>query len=129
MLFRSSSGFLRYTPPYKVHVAVDHELATFYRSLIPKTVDVNVPMYPPHITVVRKETLPKMEFFGKYEGELVFFDYETDIHHDETYYWLNAYSKRLEDIREELGLPVTSVFTRPPDGRWCFHITIGNLKS
>lgn len=65
-------------------------------------------MYAPHITVVRKEVPPKMDVFGKHEGELVFFEYDTEIHHDETYYWLNAYSKRLEDIREELGFPETA---------------------
>jgi len=124
-----SSGFLRYHPPYKVIVEADQELSRYYRSLIPKSVDIKVPMYAPHITVVRKEVPPKMEVFGKHEGELVFFEYDTEIHHDETYYWLNAYSKRLEEIREELGLPVMSAYTRPPDGRRCFHITIGNLKS
>lgn len=124
-----SQGSLRYDHPYKVFVEVDRGLATFYRSLIPRSIEINVPLYPPHITVVRKETPPRMEFFGAHEGEMIFFDYDTEIHHDETYYWLNAYSFRLEQVREELGLPVTSEYTRPPDGRWCFHITIGNLKS
>ena len=41
---------------------------------------------------------------------------------DGVYYWLNVYSTRLEDIREELGLK------RLPGSFEAFHITIGNNK-
>jgi len=128
-MLHQSKGTLCYTAPRKVFVLVDPEIGSFYRSMIPKTVPISPPKFATHITVVRREPLPKAELFGIHDGEIIEFEYDTEIHHDETYYWLNAYSKRLEEIREELGLPVHSQYTRPPDNSWAFHITIGNLKN
>lgn len=34
----------------------------------------------------------------------------------------------LGDLRVSLGLPESSQWTRPPDGRECFHMTVGNTK-
>lgn len=128
-----TQGRLRYSihpeVGYKLIVEVDPAISHYYRSLVPKYVYLKPQMYPAHISVVRKETPPKIEFWGKYEGEFVTFSYDNYIQNGKVYYWLNAFSKRLEEIREELGLPVDSPYTRPPDGlAKTFHITIGNLK-
>jgi hypothetical protein len=70
-----------------------------------------------------------MEVWGKYEGQEIDFSYENVIHSGTVYYWLNAFSTKLEEIREELGLPVSSQYTLPPEGFVkCFHITIANQK-
>lgn len=138
----ASSGILNYTKvepynegtiqnPYRLTLDVDKELARYYRSLIPKCYLTNLPRYSPHITVVRpeKETPINMEYWERYQGEEIPFYYDHQIFSDETYYWLNAFSDTLENIRSELGLPISSMYTRPPTGYVkCFHITIANKK-
>lgn len=125
----SSTGLLIYSEnPYKLIVEVDDEIGRYYRSFIPKHIGVQRPLYSSHISTVRNETPLNLEVWRKYHQKEIAFDYEAIVYYDELYYWLNAYSKTLEDIRIELGLPCTSEFTRSPDGRHRFHITIGNLK-
>lgn len=130
----TSRGPLRYSTDNnglcKLNVSVDPGIVSLYLALLPKYVKLNKQMYPPHISVVRRETPPNMEFWGRYEGEEVEFTYTNHVYNGTVYWWLNAFSKRLEDIRVELGLPVSSEYTRPPDG-WtkCFHITLGNFKA
>ena len=81
------------------------------------------------ISLVRKEIPKNLDAWGKYEGKKIEFKYSPDIQCDERYWWLNVYSKTLENIREELGLPVGSRYTRPPDGHeHVFHVTIANRK-
>jgi hypothetical protein len=128
-MFRSI-GVLRYSKkPIKIIVEADPEICNFYRSLVPKYIPLARQMYVPHISVVRKETPTNMDVWNKYNNQEIEFEYDNFIYNDEIYYWLNCYSKRLEDIRLELGLSSTSLITRSPDGRHKFHMTIGNLKN
>lgn len=129
-----STGVLRYTttPEYRLVVNIDQDLADYYRSLIPKWKLVNRPRWPAHITIVRpgKEEPVNLEFWGKYEGESLQFLYDSHIHKGEVYYWLNIWSIRLEEIRKELGLPVSTQYTIPPKGFVkTFHCTIANIKT
>lgn len=124
-ILHKSCGILRYVPR-KLIVEVDPEIVEYYRHWLQVT--LNRQMYAPHISVVRKEEPPHMGFWGKYEGELVEFEYSHIVQSGSVYYWLNCYSQRLIDIRLELGLPAATSLTRPPDGEWCFHCTIGNTK-
>ena len=125
----TSIGTLIYTEnPYKLIVEVDDEIGKYYRSLIPKYLGVQRPMYSSHISTIRNEIPVNLSVWSKYHQQEISFEYESYIYNGEVYYWLNAYSKSLEDIRLELGLPNTSEFTKSPDGRHKFHITIGNLK-
>jgi len=130
----SSYGTLRYSREdgqHRLVVEVDQELADYYRSLIPKWIKTNRPRWPAHVTVVRpyKEAVPNLEPWGKYESQTVDFCYENYLHTGKVYYWINVFCKKLEEIRAELGLPVTSEFTRPPEGFLkCFHCTICNTK-
>jgi hypothetical protein len=126
-----SVGTLRYSvgTTYKLIVEVDPEIVRYYRSLIPPWIKTNPQMYAPHISVVRKEIPPVLDFWGKYEGQKLSFHYSNIVYNGTVYWWLNAYSKRLEEIRVELGLPVSTQYTRPPgDYVKCFHITLGNQK-
>jgi len=114
-----------------VSVSVDQGMSEFYRSLIPKYLPSNRQKYPAHITVVRihKERPKDMKFWGVHEGKQIDFSYSSYIHEGSLYWWLNAFSTELEEIRRELGLPVTSEYTRPPEGfAKCFHITLSNKK-
>jgi len=127
-----TTGILRYSPEgYRLAVEAEQEISDYYRSLIPKWLPVNRPRWPAHITVVRqeKETPVNLEFWGRYEGEPVEFWYSPEIQQGKVYYWLNCFCRKLEDIRLELGLPVVSQYTLPPEGfRKCFHMTIANCK-
>lgn len=103
---------------------VSPDLCKYYKSLIPKSQPVQPQKYPCHITVVRlgKEEIVNKEAWGKYEGEIVPFEYENRVYISGPYYTINAWSPRLEEIREELGLPsIRTGFSE-------FHITIGNAK-
>lgn len=124
-----STGILRYSnDPYKLILEVDQGISDYYRWFVPKSVRLNKQMYPAHISVVRKELPKNLEFWAKYQGQEISFQYSNIVHWGNVYYWLNAYSDELVRIRLELGLPDATNLTRPPDGEPCFHITIGNLK-
>lgn len=131
-IFYQSSGTLHYSTirdgTYKLIVDVDQGIADFYRKLVPKARYVQRQGFPAHISVVRKITELNTEVWGKYENEVVDFLYNPTIDWCTVYYWINAYSARLEQIREELNLPVYDSVGVPEGCRQAFHITIGNLK-
>ena len=131
-VLHSSIGRLQYSDEgSKLIVEVDKGIAQYYRALIPKWMPVLKPLYDPHITVVRqeKEEPVHKEHWKKYQGEEVEFFYSPVVQQGKVYYWLNCFCSRIEDIRLELGLPVMSEYTLPPEGfRKCFHMTIGNQK-
>jgi hypothetical protein len=127
-MFKSSGTLLYSNNPYKLIVSVDNEIGRYYRSLIPPYHKVQKPLYDSHISTIRNEVPTNFLCWGKYQNRVVEFEYESFIYNDELYYWLNVYCQDLEDIREELGLQNTSPFTRSPDGKHRFHITIANLK-
>jgi hypothetical protein len=130
MLF-SSIGKLHYDLDnnglYKLIVLIDPAITSYYRALIPKYRTVHGQRHAPHISVIRKEPPQKLEFWGKYEDRDIEFHYDNMIQCGTVYYWLNVFSKELEEIRVELGLPIASQYTLPPEG-WtkCFHTTLGN---
>ena len=131
-MLHKSKGKLHYSHAgdagFKLIVEVDPGIASLYRALIPPYIQLNPQRYAAHISVVRHEHTIN-EHWGKYEGEEIDFEYDTHIHHGKVYWWLNAFSTRLEEIRIELGLPVSSEYTRPPDSYLkVFHITLGNTK-
>lgn len=128
-----STGILRYATGnagVKLIVEVDPGITAFYKSLIPKYYVANPQKYAPHISVVRKELPPRMDVWGKYEGQPVDFYYDGIVREGTVYWWLDTYSVKLEEIRLELGLPVSSPYTLPPEGfSKCFHTTLANKKS
>jgi hypothetical protein len=129
-----SQGVLHYfrgeTGGYKLELSICKGIGLFYRSLIPKWYPVRGQRYEQHISVVRKETPKDLRAWGKYEGEIVEFYYDPeDVCSSDIYWWLNCYSKRLEEIRAELGLEPKWSATKPPEGFGAtFHTTIGNMK-
>lgn len=116
------------TEGFRIILEICQDLSEYYRSLIPSYYRAVKPRYPAHVTVVRpeKEIPPKIRYWGDYEGEEVAVIYDPYILNGNGYYWLNCWSKRLEEIREELGLPNTSKYSlRPPGFNKTFHTTIG----
>lgn len=127
-----SSGPLRYSLQegygYRLVVEVDPGIHRLARWLMPKHVRANVPMYPPHISVVRKQVPTKLEAWGRHEGRMIEFEYSCWLYNDETYWWLRVWSPELEQVRVELGLRPHSHWTVAPDGVRCFHTTVANTK-
>ncbi len=134
MLYSSSGTFhCEYVEKYgyKAYVEVDKEIVAYYRRLIPKYITHRPQMYPSHISVVRYEIPRNLKAWDYYvnKKEEIPFTYEGIVRIGKVYLWLNFFSKRLEEIRIELGLPVESIYTLPPEGfAKCFHCTIGNMK-
>jgi hypothetical protein len=129
----TSKGRIQYNDEegFRLTVEVNQDLSDYYRSLIPKSYKVSRPRYSAHVTVVRPELeVPRLlRHWDKYQGERIEFLYDPYVYCDKGYYWLNIWCKKLEYIREELGLPVISKYTLPPSGFVkSFHCTIGNYK-
>lgn len=129
-MFYDDFGTLDYSnDPYRLVVWVDPEIGNYYRSLVPKYINLQKQRYPSHISVVRKiSDIPNLNKWGKYQGKEVKFKYSPEIHNNDDYFWLEARCEFLEEIRLELGLTNINWITCSPDGRHRFHITIGNLK-
>jgi hypothetical protein len=117
-----SDGILEYGPEIRAVVWIDPNIALYYRKLMPQYLDLQPQKYPAHITVVRlHKEIPNLENWNKYAGEKILFSYENKIYFDGTYYYLNAYSDRIGEIRMELGLPKFRFGNS-------YHITLGNSK-
>ena len=120
-----SVGTLRYPEEGKAILEIDQDICSYYRSMVPKhEPNPKSSMFPCHITAIRigKEIVVDQEAWAKHDGEQVPFEYENEVGFDGTSYFLRAYSPRLEEIRQELGMsPIR-------EGKSEFHITIGNVK-
>lgn len=130
----TSTGILRYSSDklgFRLVAEASPGIAAFYRALVPKSLSIQKPRWPAHCTVVRigKEEPKDFTAWGRYEGEIVTFNYDPYVHVDEMYYWLNVWCDRFVEIRTELGMRPKSRWTLPPSGsHQCFHMTIGNKK-
>jgi hypothetical protein len=79
---------------------------------------VSCSAWGPHCTVMRGEGPTNHALWGKYEGQEFQITTSDELRSNKAgYYWLNAQSRALENVRTELGLPPRP---RPP-----FHLTIG----
>lgn len=128
---RYSKGTFRYSRNennFWLVADVDPGIVELARALVPPWIRLNRQRYNPHITVVRNEVPPNIGKWKLREGEEVEFEYDSAVRNGVVYWWLDAYSDRLTEVRLELGLPPYSEFTKPPDAKNCFHITIGNTK-
>lgn len=126
-----AKGIVAYGPDIRVVARIDQGISDFYRSLIPKYYYAKPQRYRSHITIVRtgKETPNKMDYWGKHEGREITFSYDPYIHFDGVIFWLDAYSKEIGEIRQELGLPEYRD-DRAYGGvlRNAYHISIANVK-
>ena len=133
MTLFKSTGILRYTKSengYKLVLEIDRGIQLFYRSLIPKWHPTNTVRAVPHITLFRRGVPKNLSAWGAYEGRRVEFFYDTDIEHDDTYWWLNCYSVELEKIAYDLGMLFGNYRGKKAlDGfKKIWHTTIANTK-
>lgn len=126
-----ATATVRYGPGLRVIAEIDQGISDLYRSLIPKYYYAKPQAYRAHITIIRtkKEIPTKLETWGQHEGRTIKYYYSSFIQMSERYFWLEAHSEEIGDIREELGL------LRYRDDTWfggkrhnSYHITIGNRK-
>ena len=83
----------------------------------------------PHISVVRNvDEIPLFSEWKRHEKLEIEFEYSPIVHNNDVYYWLEVRSEFLKGVRAALGFSETDVFTKSPDGKHDFHITLGNLK-
>jgi hypothetical protein len=103
----------------------DEELARYYRQLVHlyyRSIVLQKPMHGSHITIIagKYENAPYRQYWKKYDGQQVKFEYDPHINTDNEYFWLTVNCKEFENVRVELGLnPIIPI-------PW--HLTIGNLK-
>lgn len=121
---------------------VDREVTRYLRwwadtELLNKTgvagYGLSLPAWDAHISIIRGENdvrnVPKEvldELWGKYDGQLVEFEYSLDLRQSgdkkvdgfdpkEHFWFVNVYSDEMTYIRKELGLPYN----------WNLHLTFG----
>lgn len=105
-----SIGTIRYRSNWWIWLECDYELGRYLRRLhynfVYKVCKLGKPSWDEHITVVSShEKTDKFEqFWGKYEGLSVNFEVEIAPQTNGNAFWMPVHSKKLENIREELGL-------------------------
>jgi hypothetical protein len=124
-----AQGKLEYGPGIRAVVSVNEDIARYYRRLIPQYLNAKPQAHPAHLTVVRTaiEVPTNMEVWEKYYEEEVEFEYSNKIKFYYPYFFLDAWSLRIGDIREELGLSRFRI-VHPFGYKNCYHITIANVK-
>jgi len=118
-------GILHYYPTWWLIVRVPGDVCKYYRKLVfyNRFLRLNPSKCESHITIVAgKYERPDEAYaslWGKYEGERIEFKYSPEIDTNDEYFWAKVECKRIEDIREEMGLP--------PKILYPWHLTIGNI--
>lgn len=125
-----ATGKLRYSSTLNEDVKwwlvidCDDEIGRYYRNLFYLMYNrcrmLQRPAWRSHISVVRNEEPSCKDLWGKYNDQMVEFQYNPNPAWDGVYVWLDVECEFLLNIREELGLP------RQP--QFPLHLTIGNAK-
>ena len=124
-MWHKAIGYLSYSIEDigpKLVLNTDQGIADFYRSIVPKYINVNKPRYSAHISIVRKEPKVDMKLWGTKEGQPVEFEYFNELDWDELYIWLPIRSEAIKEIRKELGLAEYPWWING------YHLTVGNFK-
>lgn len=119
----TSLGVVKYVEAQVYMECVDKQIAAYYRSLVPRYINLNPPRYAPHITIVRNEPLKDVTNWAYYNDQEFEFTYSGSIEHNDTYWWLPVECNIAIEIRNSLKL------AEKPHWKNGFHLTIGNTKS
>lgn len=128
-----ASGILKYSPPllgdgetnwWLILHCNDFELGRYYRNLYQSYHNncrkLQVPGWKDHISIVRNEVPVFKEFWYRFEGSVVEFDYLPTVIDNGNHFWLEVECEFFCLIRKQLGL------SEYPEYK--FHLTIGNSK-
>jgi hypothetical protein len=114
----------------RVVLKIAQDLADYYRALIPPQYKTYRQGWAAHITVVRPEFDVPKKFDSLDASEKIEFIYSPNLESGRGFYWINAWSKRLESIREELGLINVSKYLLIPSGyNKTFHCTVARYDN
>ena len=87
------------------------------------------PAWGSHISVIRGEQPPYPQFWEKYSGRKINFEYNAElIYTNGRHWWFTIICRELEDIRGELGLPPKPLFFNKNTNAFSeldFHLTFG----
>ena len=123
-----SYGILHYSNnELRIVLKLEQDISDYYRILVPKFYRPYRQGWQAHLTVVRpgNDNPGKIRYWDKYENEKIEFIYSPFLENGNGFYWFNAWSKRLDSIREELGLINISKFALKPEGfNKTFHCTV-----
>lgn len=140
MKLLNGTGILLYDPSrpgmksktdWWIVVNTDNEICRYYRWWVWKRymIDLKQPAWGAHISVLRgsRPQDDKIHLWKKYHGKTIKFQYlpyvrQTDRETDgaDHFWFIDVWSKQLNDIREELGFPI--IFNNKPI---TYHITVG----
>ena len=79
MNWHRTIGILTYGPARRLVIDADQGIADFYRALIPLYRPTNPQRYPAHVSVVRHEDVTDHCAWGKYAGQEIPFEYNSEI--------------------------------------------------
>lgn len=129
MELHKSWGMMESGSNNRLVLNIDPDIVRYYYSLLPKYLNVQRQYHKPHITICRTGIEKPALDVSNFDGLTASFLYSNIIDRDNRYFWLNCWSRELEEIRTVLGLTIASRITIPPLGHMkTFHITIGNIK-
>ena len=111
-----SIGTIQYRDNWWIWVIVDDQLGKYLRKLFylarNRCEKLGNPSQGNHITVVssHEKTENFEKFWKKYQGEPVEFEVILEPDTNSNAWWFPIKSTKLEDIREELGLPRQRIY-------------------
>lgn len=125
--FYFAKGVIRYKGDWII-VEIPHSVINYYRFWVEKFTGkkISTSYHGCHITVLagkHEKGLSSHPLWGKYEGKVVEFKYDSKIYTDNDwmflgkYFWLRVECPFLNKLRTELGLK--------PELKWPLHATIG----
>jgi hypothetical protein len=121
----STTGKIIYSDSGWVVLHAHHSIQDFYHAFLEWNLKIhfNKPMHGCHITVVsgKYEQCQTHPLWMKHHKEVIDFEYGRELKTADTSWWLEVYSPKLTEIRNELGLTDTPF--------WPFHITVANRKN
>lgn len=136
-------GIIRYSPlriggrrrinPWWIVVDTDNEISKYYKWWLERLIynppwlkknegeKLNLPLWGTHVTVlngVKEVGEQYLEFWEKYQGEQIEFEYSPYIEKHWKFFVLPVKCSKLEIIRDELGF----------DSNYHFHITVARQQ-
>lgn len=110
--------------PTKIVGLIDEGICDTYYSLIPAYFIARRPKHNHKITIVRSPPIETFNFDDSIvlDGKTFSFEYDSFINQRGLYFYLDCWSKDIQEIRKSLGLPIYR------NGYTSYHITIGNVK-